>query len=170
MAADFITDLGLPFLAHRLRRLSELFVGEYGQWLPEFGVTAPARSASTLLLLKQEGVLSVTDIAERIRFTHPLVINLLAELEKRGLTSVTRDANDRRRRLIELTPRGREEADRVEAAAEVIGEAYRTLSAEIGADLLDLVSRVDAACAETSFRDRLRAAANRSSQPTASGG
>jgi hypothetical protein len=58
----------------------------------------------------------------------------------------------------------------VEAAAEVIGEAYRTLSAEIGADLLDLVSRVDAACAETSFRDRLRAAANRSSQPTASGG
>ena len=159
MDADFVAELGLPFLAHRLRRVSELFVADYGRWLKEAGIEAPPRSISTLLLLRQESPLSVTTIADRLRFTHPLIIALTSKLEAQGLTAVTRDPADARRRLITLTPKGRREADKVEAAAAVIGRAYQALSTQTGVDLLDAVTRVEAACAGTSFHQRLRSAA-----------
>lgn len=159
MAADFVTELGLPFLAHRLRRASELFVGGYGQWLTEAGITAPPRAMSALLLLHQESPLSITTVAERLKFTHPLIITLLSQLEERGLTEVARDPDDRRRRLVSLTPQGRLEAERVEAATAVIGRAYQTLFAETGGDLLAELEKVEVACRERSFTERLRAAA-----------
>ena len=158
--SDFVTELGRPFLAHRLKRAAELLVAGSGKWLPETGVTAPPRSMSALLLLRREGPLSVTDIAERLRFTHPLIIALLAQLESRGFTTVARDPNDARRRMITLTPEGERETDRVDAAAEVIGRAYQALFDEIGLDLLDAVSRLESACAAQPFSERLRAAAD----------
>ncbi|MDP8917073.1 MAG: MarR family transcriptional regulator [Pseudomonadota bacterium] len=164
MAVDFVSDLGLPFLAHRLRRLSELFVAGAGRWLGEVGVSAPPRSLSTLLLLKQESGLSVTHIAERLRFTHPLIITLLGDLEAQGLVTTRRDPEDGRRRLATLTKAGLLEAQRVEAAAEVIGRAFETLFAEVGADLLDLVSRTEAACEARPFDERLRLAGDQAAQ------
>jgi len=167
MPPDFVTELGLPFLAHRLRRTSEMFVAGYGQWLTEAGITAPPRSMSALLLLRQESPLSITTVAERLKFTHPLIITLLSQLEERGLTVVTRDPDDRRRRLVSLTTQGRLEADRVEAALEVIGRAYQALFAEAGVDLLDSLSRIEDASRASSFVERLRRAA--ADRPPASG-
>jgi DNA-binding MarR family transcriptional regulator len=150
--------------------MSDLLVADYGRWLAEWGITAPPRSISTLLLLRDEKVLSVTAIAERLRFTHPLIISLLAELEKRGLTSVTRDASDGRRRLIALTAKGRREASRVEAATEVMGRAYEGLFRDSGVDLLHALSQVETACRGSSFYDRLHSAASRNGSAHQSSG
>lgn len=157
MDADFVSGLGLPFLAHRLRRASELLVHGYEKWLPEVGVTAPPRSLSTLLLLRKEGVLSVTDIAERLRFTHPLIITLLKRLEDLGLTEVTRDPQDGRRRLIALTAKGVGEAALVEEATTIMGHAYADLFSEIEVDLLGAIARLEEAGKRLSFDARLRA-------------
>lgn len=170
MSADFVTQLGTPFLAHRLRRASDLFVAGYGQWLAEAGITAPPRSMSALLLLRQESPLSITVIADRLKLTHPLIITLLSQLEARGLTVVARDPEDARRRMISLTPQGLLEAERFEAAAAVIARAYRTLYAETGVDLLAAVGRVEAACREVSFPERLRMAANELADAAEPGG
>jgi DNA-binding MarR family transcriptional regulator len=154
--ADFITELGLPFLAHRLRRMSEQFVDGYAAWLTEAGISAPARGLSTLLLLDREGPHSVTEIAGRIRLSHPLIIKLVRQLEGAGLVETTADPTDRRRRPIALTAAGREQAQRVEAASAVISAAYRELFSEIGVDLLSAATKIEAATAKEPFTARLR--------------
>lgn len=154
-ADDFVAGLGRPFVAHRLRRLSELFVDGYGDWLPRVGVSAPPRSLSTLLLLHRRGALPVTEIATRLRLTHPLLIKLVGRLTELGLTTDARDEADGRRRLISLTPQGRAEVRRIEHAVAALDRAYARLFDEIGIDLIEAVERVERACAAEGFAHRL---------------
>src|SRR5438128_2708573 len=144
---DFVSDLGRPFLAHRFRRLSELLLAGNAPWMLERGIAAPPRSGSTLLLLKRRGPLSITDIAARLRLTHPLIIKLTDRLLELGLVGQEADPRDARRRLISLTAEGLAEAGRLEAATAVIDRAYGELSEEVGVDLLALTEALDAAVA-----------------------
>jgi DNA-binding MarR family transcriptional regulator len=161
---DFVARLGRPFTAHRLRRLAELFLDGYADWLPELGVTAPARSLSTLLLLER-GPLGASELATRLRFSHPLMINLLASLERAGFVTLGRDSNDARRRPASLTASGRAEVERVKAAVRILDSAYADLFAEIGADLEAIATRVESACRRETFNQRLRRAAALQPQP-----
>jgi DNA-binding MarR family transcriptional regulator len=153
--ADFVESIGLPLFAHRLRRLSEALVEDCGAWLPEAGVSAPPKAGSTLLLLAQGGPLSVTEIAARLRLTHPLIIKLTRELEGLGLVRVQQDPADGRRRPVSLTPAGRRQAERLARVNETIAEAYAELFAEAGADAFAAIQKVEAALARRGLKTRL---------------
>jgi len=161
---DFITELGRPFLAHRLRRLAELFVEGYGRWLPDLGVEAPPRTLSTFLLLEREGPLGITEVAARLRLSHPLVIKLVRGLETQGFVEALGDPGDGRRRLVALTVAGHGQAATIARAVRVLDRAYAGLIAEIGVDLVEACSRVEKACLDTSFEERLRRAAETNQQ------
>jgi len=164
---DFVAQLGLPFLAHRLRRAAETFRDGYGEWLPEAGVVAPARSLSTILLLDEQGPSGVVEIAARIGFSHPLVIRLVRDLEAIGLVQVAKDATDGRKRAVSLTSKGRAEVERIRAACVPIAKVYDELSAEVGVDLMAMVERLEAAEASDCFPDRLRKAVRQGSRKSA---
>ncbi len=157
---DFVTEQGLSLIAHRLRRLSDLFVGAYGKWLPDIGVTAPPRSLSTMLLIQQRGAIGIMEIAARIRLSHPLIIKLVAELEERELVKIERDPGDARRRLISLTSAGLKEAALIKDALKVMERAYADLFVEVGVDLLVVTSLLEDACERSSFELRLHQAAS----------
>jgi DNA-binding MarR family transcriptional regulator len=152
---DYVTSLGRPFTAHRLRRLAELLVDGYASWLPRFGVTAPARSLSTLILLARQGAQGVTELADKLQLSHPLLIKLVAGLEELGLVTARQDPRDGRRRPILLTPRGEAEAQRVVEAVAVMDAAYEDLFDEVQADLIAVVSAIEAACIREDFSARL---------------
>lgn len=158
--SDFITQLGRPFLAHRLRRLAEAFLDGYGRWLPSVGITAPPRALSTLLLLDSYGPLGVTELAARLRLSHPLLIKLTGSLEAQGLTRTAQDPADGRRRLVALTDAGREQAVRVRRAVEILDRAYAEFMTEIGIDLMEGCARAERACLNLSFDRRLERAAD----------
>lgn len=157
--SDFITSLGRPFLAHRLRRLAETFVEGSSHWLPSLGINAPPRSHSTLLLLEAEGPLGVTGLAARLRLSHPLLIKLTGRLEALGLARTTQDPEDGRRRLIALTEAGRAEAKRVRNAVAIVDRAFGELLDEIGIDLFEGCARAERACRGLGFERRLERAA-----------
>jgi len=156
---DFVESLGLPFFAHRLRRLSETLVAAAPDWLPQAGVTAPPKAGSTLLLLAQEGGLSVTEIAARLRLSHPLIIRLVRELSGRGLVKTAQDPADGRRRPVTLTAAGRAEAARLLQLNAQIAAAYRDLFEDAGVDGLAAIERLEAALARRGYAERLRQAA-----------
>lgn len=139
---DFVRTLGLPFLAHLLRRLSDRMVAEAGAFEAELGVQAPPRTASTMLLLNALGPQSVTGIAELLHQSHPLVIDWIRQLEALGLVAKSSDPQDRRRTLVTLTEAGAAEAERMEALSRTIGEAYEAVLAEIDPDLFDRLWRL----------------------------
>lgn len=154
---DFVEGLGEAFVAHRLRRLSEALRDSHGDWLPEAGVTAPARSLSTLLYLDRHGPAGAIEIARALKLSHPLLIKLIAALEALGLVAPEPDS-DRRRRTVALTTAGREQVARIEAAEATVRAALRDLGREAGLDLAAAATALEAALRREPFADRLRRA------------
>jgi DNA-binding MarR family transcriptional regulator len=156
---DFVARLGTPFLAHRLRRVANMFVDGYSRWLPAMGVRVPARSLSTMLLLAELGTAGVTELAARLRLTHPFLIKMVAELQAAGFVATGEDEADARRRPVRLTASGHDEVERIRLALDAIESAYREIFAETGVDLVDAVARVEDACLRDPFHRRLERAA-----------
>lgn len=154
---DFIRSLGLPFLSHRLKRASELILEGATAALRGQGLASPARSGSTLLLLREAGPMGVTEIAYRLRLSHPLIIKLTAAMAAEGLVRDESDPGDNRRRLIALTGKGEAEAARLLAFSAALARTFAAMFAEAGADLFDALGRFEAAAEARPIRDRLEA-------------
>lgn len=158
---DFVVSLGRAFVAHRLRRLSELLVDESASVRSERGIKSPTRSSSTLLLLEREGSLAVTEIAARLRLSHPLIIKMVDALTSEGFLSSEMDSSDRRRRCVSLTDAGRAEAKRVRAFTDLVDGALDGLSEEVGVDLYDVLVAFEDALHKQPFSERIRSATPR---------
>jgi len=155
MSDDFVESLGLPFLAHRLRRASELVVEGTTQALQRRGFEGPARSVSTLLLLRERGPMGITEIGFRLRLSHPMIIKLARALAEAGLVRDQADPDDQRRRLLALTAKGADQAALAERLVAEIGGMFEKMFAEAGADLFDALERFEAAAARRPIAERL---------------
>jgi DNA-binding MarR family transcriptional regulator len=155
---DFVRSLGLSFLAHRLKRASETILEGSAAALRRHGFASPARAGSTLLLLREQGPTAVTEIACRLRLSHPLIIKLTAAMAAAQLVRDEADPKDNRRRLIALTETGAAEAARFHAFARALGRTFEAMFAEAGADLFAALGRFEAAAEGRPIAARLEAA------------
>lgn len=157
---DFIKSLGTPYMAHLLRRLYDDFVRNIEHWYDECGIAAPARTHSTLALLDREGSLGVTQVADKLRQSHPLVLTWVRQLKGLGLVETSADHSDGRRTLLSLTKAGKEAVKKNREADHVIGKAYEALMREAGAPIYDALWRIEEACRDEPLIERLRRAAD----------
>ena len=156
---DFVETLGPAFFAHRLRRLSEDLADGCGEWFTAVGVTAPPRAASTMLLLRARGPLSVPEIAEDLRMPQHQVAENTREMTRMALVQIDVDPLDRRRRTVCLTFAGRKEAERVAGVNRMMATAYAALFAEAGIDAYRTIEALEKALKDCPLPDRLQAAA-----------
>ena len=157
MSDDFIRSLGLGFLAHRLKRTSELILEESAAALRPSGLEVPSRGASTITLLRNEGPRSITEIAFRLQLSHPLVIQLTNRLERARLVRSRPDKTDARRRLISLTKQGEEVADRIFQFSDALADTFAEMFEEAGKDLLAALEGFEAASSRRSIAQRVTA-------------
>jgi DNA-binding MarR family transcriptional regulator len=155
---DFIREKGPAFLAHLLRRVSDELVRGASEWYPEAGVDAPPRTTSTLLALDEYGPLGVTEIANLLRQSHPLVISWIRQLDEAGFVRSRADAKDGRRTVIGLTAKGGAEVARLREALVSMEQASRQLMDDAAPGLFEALARMDEACRLLPFAQRLRTA------------
>jgi DNA-binding MarR family transcriptional regulator len=113
-----------------------------------------SRQGTTLLRLARLGPMSQQQLIETLGLDPSGLVAVLNDLERDGLVVRTRDPEDRRRHIVEITTVGRRTARAVESAvAEVEREAFADLDATEVAQLHDLLSRLriqpgESSCAE----------------------
>ena len=156
--SDFIERQGLPFLAHILRRLADDFIRAFNTWYPEIDMVAPSRTLSTLLALQQLGPLSVTELAALLSQSHPLVINWVRQLKELDLIRSSPDPADARRTILSLTEKGESEARKSEESRKITALAYAKLMRDADAEIFEALWRIERACREKPFLERLREA------------
>jgi DNA-binding MarR family transcriptional regulator len=154
--ADFIQRQGAAFLAHLLRRLSDELVRGGGEWYPEVGVTAAPRTTSTLLALAEHGPLGVTEIADLLRQSHPLVITWIRRLKADGFIRPRADSKDKRRSVVALTAKGASEVTRLRKALLTMRDASQRLMDDAAPGLFDALWKMEHACRVTPFAQQLR--------------
>lgn len=153
---DFIHQQGPAFLAHLLRRLADELVQAAADWYPTVGVTAPPRTISTLLALDAHGPLGVTELADLLRQSHPLVIVWIRELSRLSLVTSKSDRADKRRTLISLTDKGRKQLVNVRKALVTMERASAELLDLAGEEAWQALWAMERGCREQPFLERLR--------------
>lgn len=140
---DLITQLGSLALASRLRRLSDRLIRDVARVYAGQKVAFEPRWFPLLYLLHRRSPTSVSDAARALGLTHPAINQIAGAMTKAGLVSDRRDRSDERRRLLRLTPKGRNTHAMLSPVWRQIEAANTDLLAESGHDLLDILAAIE---------------------------
>ncbi len=150
---NVINETGILALSTRLQRLSEQLRKDGALLYKTFGIDFEPKWFPVIYTLYHKEVLSVVEIAAEIGYTHPSTISLLRELEKQKLIRSKKDKADERKRLIMLTPKGRE----LILQMKPVWEIMTTILTEIAANqnnLLKAIEEAEEKLANQSFLQR----------------
>src|ERR1041384_2059397 len=143
MAMDYLRQHGALVLDHRFRRLSEHLLKTAEEIYLALGLPFRARWASTYLLLEELGSLGITEIAERLRLTHPGIICINDEMRDAGIMGLLKDREGGRRRRVPLPPKGRALAARLHATWAALQSAQRRRFSDAGCDIVAVLNTVE---------------------------
>lgn len=121
--------------ALRVRQASTALYDQMDECLQAHGLVLPAYATSLVQTLYHGGPQSVSALAESLGLSHQLASQRLRWLHTEGLVEISDDPDDRRRRLVRLTPAGQGEGEKLQAFLPRLEQAYCDLFDEIGMDL-----------------------------------
>ena len=152
---DFVESLGTLVLAHRLKRTMLRLMEESAETHRRLDLPVKPRWISTLLLLEAEGPLTVTEVADRLRLSHPAVVQILDDIAGEGLVRRARDPKDGRRSVLSLSRKGTRLMPELHRAWKVLADAQDRLLKEAGGDVLGALERMNAALDRRSLVERV---------------
>lgn len=147
--------------ALRAKHLVDRLYDQMAEALVENGLTIISKTMGIVQLLYSEGAKSQADIAERLKDSHQLTAQRLSWLYDNDFVVSERDPTDQRRRLVQLTPAGMAEGEKLQAFLPRLTDAYGTLFEEINIDLDAAIQKADRALKETSLKIRMNASRDR---------
>jgi DNA-binding MarR family transcriptional regulator len=148
--------LSAAFIANQIERLAELIVSQGNDMLEASGIKFPSRAVSTVLFVGENEPASTADIARALGQPHQLATQRVDLLIQLGILERIGDPDDARRKLLRLTPAGREQFRILTERLDKAGQAFSAMFAEIGCDLPAVTRRVAATLRETPLITRMK--------------
>ncbi len=124
---DFIKEQGELAWGSRLRRLSDTISSQAAAVYQRYGLDFDPKCFPVFRLLSEQGPLAVTDVADKLGVSHPAVIQVARELERRGLVVSEKSTRDARVRLLNLSDEGREKLPEFQQIWQLIREVNEHL-------------------------------------------
>ena len=132
---DFIAELGPLALASRFRRLSERMMQQCGEVYRTRGFDFQPGWFPLIHLLWMRGPCSPSEATRALGVSPASISQVLGELVRQRLVSSRKDRNDQRRRILDLTQKGRRLASELEPLWEGIRRTAEEILADTGLDL-----------------------------------
>lgn len=150
---NIIDNAGALAISTRLQRLAEQLRKDGLLIYKDHGIDFEPKWFPVIYVLHNKGILSVVEIATEIGYTHPSTITLLKELEKQKIIRSGKDKTDERKRLIQLTVKGKELVSKMgpvwSLMVKTITEITNTKN-----NLMRALDEVEAALRKKGFADR----------------
>ncbi|MBL6447946.1 winged helix DNA-binding protein [Fulvivirga sp. 29W222] len=141
---DIIEKLGFLSGGSRFRRIYEKLqisgdriykdsgLGFKSSWFPVYYVLSRTEEPQTIM-----------EITNQITFSHITVKNIVKELEKEGLVHVSANPEDKRSKLVSLTPKGLKLLDKLNPVWEQISGALREILVAGHPEIIAILERID---------------------------
>lgn len=153
---DFMADMAELALASRLRRLSDTYWQGVTATYRQFGVDFDVRWATIFVLIDRQGPVAVMEIADRLGISHPAVIQVINELEKRELIVSAKSEQDGRKRLLTLSETGQAMLPKLQPLWDAFMAVNRDMVARQTHNLLLSLGEMETQLAERTFFDRVQ--------------
>ena len=144
------------FLSNKLLRLVDLIALQGDELLRDAEITIPSRAVACTLFIGDKGQVSLADIAEALDEPHQLSAQRVEGLIQLGLLERRDDPNDRRRKVLSLTRRGKAQYQLLLVRLAEIEQAFIDLYTEIKADLPTILENAIGALQRTPLLERIR--------------
>lgn len=152
MSKDFLADLGYLSFVTRLKRLSDKMLHDGRRMYRDLGMDIEPNWYAVFKLLGKEGPLPVTDIAERIGFSHPSVVSIVNKMCKAGYLEAGSSDGDNRKRFMKLSGLA---VKRLPEFEKVWAAGVTTMKQMVPeADALHIISLLERKTSEKGFRER----------------
>lgn len=123
---DFDLEGHIPYLLVRsANQIGVITQTRYLDTIPE-GVKLSLRESRTLLIVAVRGVVAPAAVANATGMDRSTVTRALATLRAKGLIKETRNTEDRRAKVLELTDAGRELSDKILTQMQVYSDMMET--------------------------------------------
>src|SRR5699024_10171458 len=103
MEEDFLVEMGYSGLTARLKRLNDQFVYQTKAFYKAKGVEIDPNWHMIFLLLINYDRLTVMEIAERLKLSHPAIVKLVNKMKAKGYLTSKRDEQDKRKFQLQLS-------------------------------------------------------------------
>ena len=111
---DFIDYLKYYGLTARIKRLSDNLNTEARKIYHYLGYDIEPNWHLIFLLLKKEEELSVTEIANRLKLSHPAIVKIIKRMKELDYVVSFQDKNDSRKHLLSLSSKSKEKLPQFE--------------------------------------------------------
>lgn len=142
------------FLANQLLRLVDLISKQGDELLMAAELSLPSRAVSSVMLIGERGQISAADIAKEFAQPHQLVTQRIDILIKLGLVARIDDPSDGRRKILELTRKGKKELRLLKTCLRDAERVFVDLYKDIECDLYSVTLRAMKALSSESIMDR----------------
>lgn len=126
----FYREAGELIFGSRLKRISERFLMDVSKIYKSLNIPFEVSWFPLFYLLNERGKLSVTEIARELEITHSAVSQLVTILQKKKLILFLNDKNDKRKRLIHFTQKGRNLMNTISPVWDSMRRAVQNLFSE----------------------------------------
>lgn len=141
---DFLKELGHLAIASRMKGLTDRLLRGGSEAYRYLDLDFEPRWFTLFYLLSTESSpLSIQEIADALKVSHPAVIQTAHMLVKRGLIRSYQDETDRRKRRLEITPQGKELAAELTPVWHCFLGAVSELFGNAGVDMMEAIHKVE---------------------------
>lgn len=153
---SLINNLEELALATRLKRLSERLSSDVSKIYKESDIDFEAKWYLILELLERNKLMSVTEIADALKLSHPAIVQFITQLEKKKLIKTQSDKNDGRKRMVSLSAGGRKTLEKLKPVLAIIKEENKNWLKETESNLLKVLDDLEKSLDEKSMYERVK--------------
>jgi DNA-binding MarR family transcriptional regulator len=153
---DLIAELAELALATRLKRLSERLAQDVNKIYRELNLNFESKWYLVLELLSRRKVLSIVDIADELKLTHPAIVQFVDQMLKAKLITAHKDSSDGRKRLVALSPDGKKLLKELAPVLAIVkAENVKWLS-QADNNLLEVIAQLEKSLDEKNMYQRIK--------------
>lgn len=151
---DYLDELGVVAIGSRLKRLSEKVMGDATIIYKYMGQSMQPKWFTLISLLYDKKSVSIVQAAKRLGLTQPCISQFSNELIKLGLVKVTPDINDRRRKVLSLTAKGKTKYNKLLPIKNAVEKAAISICAEVDQNFYSAIQQFEKALMKKSLYQR----------------
>lgn len=156
MKTNIIDELEELAVGARMKRLYDILSKDVKRIYEEHHLDFETKYFTLFYLIAKRGEISITEIAEELSLTHPGVINLAKELEKKGYIESFKSPSDSRKRLVRLSKKGKKVLPEFQKVWDMIYKTNKLLFAKQQHHLLKAVEETEALLEKESYYKRFK--------------
>lgn len=127
----------------RLRLLTERVLQDSAKVYKSLDMDFEPRWFALFYLLNESSPIAVTEAAAMLGYTQPAITQTANLMIKKGLVKTTKEKNDTRKKLLALTPRGKDMVTILKPVWKAFEEATNELLKETGIDVIMVFDRIE---------------------------